>query len=80
MVGYETRFIPQWLEGPVCEYWWMSRGCAPDVSSRLSRLKWVTDQIVERYPEEVSGTSWNGVYKDVDCLCQTGLEYKGEQL
>lgn len=74
MKRYETRFIPQRLEDPVCEYWRMSRGCAPDPSSRLSRLKWVTDRIVEGYPEDVEGLSWNGVYKDVDCLCMTGLE------
>ena len=74
MIGYRTRFIPQELEGPVCEYWRMSKAFAEDPSSRLSRLSWTTTAIIERYPEETSETSWNGVYKDVSCLCETGLE------
>ena len=74
MVGYKTRFIPQYLSGPVCEYWRMSVAYAEVKSSRHSRLRWTTDAIIRAYPEETSGTTKTGVYKDVDCLCQTGLE------
>lgn len=74
MLNYKTRFIPQYLSGPVCEYWRMSKAFAENPASTLSRLKWTTDSIIKRYPEETKGISWNGVYKDVDCLCQTGLE------
>ena len=74
MIDYKTRFIPQDLAGPVCEYWRMSHTFAENPACRLSRLKWTTDTIIKRYPEETSGTTRDGVYKDVDCLCQTGLE------